>query len=425
MDTDTISHIVAIIISIVLSAFFTMAQTAFLGAQKSRIKEEADSGDRRAVLAYKHVEAPDRLVTAMLVGDTLSNVTASVLSILLIQGFFDLHGVSLVLCVIAVAVVILIFGEIIPKKAASIEPELFVLRNVKLVNFVSVLFTPLVYLVDGIGRLIMIVFHIDAGSRKAITEEVLRDMLDISHEEGVLQNEEKLMITNVFDFGDQIARDIMIPRVDMTCVDVDCGYDELMELFRKDQYTRMPVYEEDTDNIIGIINIKDILLSGKKDEEFSVRKYMREAFYTFEQKKVSKLLNEMRKSSYNVAIVLNEYGNCVGMITMEDMLEEIVGDIRDEYDEDEEKNQTVIRISDREYLVDGSVRLNDINEMLELRLASEDYDTIGGYVTGLLSHLPDVGESVEDSGIRFTVEKANDTRVEMVRIFKLDDETQT
>ena len=265
----------------------------------------------------------------------------------------------------------------------------------------------------------MLMLHIKPDSRKAITEEDLRDLVDIGHEEGVIENEEKVMITNVFDFGDQTAKDIMIPRVDMTCVDVASAYDEVMEIFRKDQYTRMPVYEEDTDNIIGIINVKDILLQGR-DESFSVRRYMRQPFFTFESKKVSKLLNEMRKSSNNVAIVLSEYGSCVGMITMEDMLEEIVGDIRDEYDEDEEKNLINIKVADNEYLVDGSMRLNDLNELMDTKLVSEDYDSIGGYLTGLLSHLPDTGESVTEDGLKFIIEEANDTRVEKVRIFKLD-----
>ena len=152
---------------------------------------------------------------------------------------------------------------------------------------------------------------------------------------------------------------------------------------------------------------------------------MREPFYTFESKKVSRLLNEMRKSSFNVAIVLSEYGSCVGMITMEDMLEEIVGDIRDEYDEDEEKNLINIKVADNEYLVDGSMRLNDLNDLLDVKLSSEDYDSVGGYVTELLSHLPETGESVVDSGLKFIVEAANETRVEKVRIFKLDEPEET
>ena len=413
-----------IIIMILLSAAFTMGETAIRSSQKSKIREAAESGDRSILLALSMIEKPDRALTAMLVGDTMANVAATILSILTIRAYAPTSGAFLVLWIIVVAVVILLFGEIIPRRAAEINPEAFVIKNIKKLNFIAVLFTPLVFIVNGLGRLFMMIFGIKQDQKKSITEDVLRDMVDISHEEGVLENEEKFMITNVFDFGDQTAKDIMIPRVDMICVDVESDYDELMDIFRKDQYTRMPVYEEDTDNIIGVINIKDILLS-ETNGDFSVRKYMREPFYTFESKKVSRLLNEMRKSSFNVAIVLSEYGSCVGMITMEDMLEEIVGDIRDEYDEDEEKNLINIKVADNEYLVDGSMRLNDLNDLLDVKLSSEDYDSVGGYVTELLSHLPETGESVVDSGLKFIVEAANETRVEKVRIFKLDEPEET
>ena len=428
MDSDTAGRLFIIIILIALSAVFTMAETAVRSAQKSGLKDLADGGDKRALLALSIIEAPDRMLTAMLIGDTVSNVAAAVLSILFIGELTELHGIGLTLWIIVVTVIILLFGEIVPKKAAEIKAEDYVLKNVKLINFMTVLFTPLVFIVNALGRLFMLILHIKPDSKKAITEEELRDIVDISHEEGVIENEEKFMITNVFDFGDQTARDIMIPRVDMTCVDVNADFDELMREFRRDQYTRMPVYEEDTDNIIGVINVKDLLLQGTEGDvraDFSVRRYMREPFFTFESKKVSRLLNEMRKSSYNLAIVLSEYGSCVGMITMEDMLEEIVGDIRDEYDADEEKELINVRVSDREYLVDGSMRLNDLNELLDVKLSSEDYDSVGGYVTGLLSHLPETGETVEDSGLKFIVESANDTRVEKVRIFKLDEPEET
>ena len=423
-SSDTASHILLILLFLILSAAFTMADRAFSAAQRSRLKETSDKGDRRAALALSILDAPERMTTAMLIGDTLSNVAASVLAIRLALSDGYRGPISTLIWIIAIAVIILIFGEIIPRKAGDIDPDGIIVRHAKAVNFITIVFTPLVLLVSFAARLILLLLHIKPDSRKAITEEDLRDLVDMGHEEGVIENEEKFMITNVFDFGDQTAKDIMIPRVDMTCVDVMSNYDDLIGIFRENQYTRMPVYEEDTDNIIGIINIKDILLLDNKDA-FSIRDCMRKPFFTFESKKVSKLLNEMRKSSNNVAIVLSEYGSCVGMITMEDMLEEIVGDIRDEYDEDEEKNLINIKVSDKEYLVDGSMRLNDLNELMGTRLSSEDYDSVGGYITGLLSHLPDTGESVTESGLKFIVEAANDTRVEKVRIFKLDDQQES
>ncbi len=247
-----------------------------------------------------------------------------------------------------------------------------------------------------------------------MTESELKTYVDVSHEDGVIEQEEKKLIYNVFDFSDSVAKDIMIPRIDMITIDVEASYNELLNLFKESMYTRIPVYEGESDNIIGIINVKDFLLVPNK-KLFKIRDIMREAYYTYEFKKTADLLLEMRNITTNVALVLNEYGATVGMITLEDLLEEIVGEIRDEYDEDEE--ELIQKISDHEYLVDASMKLDDINDALGTDFQSEDFDSIGGIMIERLDRFPTEGEQVvTEDGITLTAKEVVQNRIEKVLI---------
>ena len=231
---------------------------------------------------------------------------------------------------------------------------------------------------------------------------------------GVIEQEEKNLIYNVFDFSDSVAKDIMIPRIDMTTIDVEANYNELLALFKESMYTRIPVFENDSDNIIGIINVKDFLLVSNK-RQFKIRDIMREAYYTYEYKKTADLLLEMRNITANVALVLNEYGATVGMITLEDLLEEIVGEIRDEYDEDED--DLIQKVNDRTYLVDASMKLSDINDAIGTEFDSEDFDSIGGIIIELLDRFPSEGEKVTtEDGIILTATEVIQNRIEKVTI---------
>ena len=277
------------------------------------------------------------------------------------------------------------------------------------------LLTPVIFLVNKLSTAVMFLLRVDPNKKPdAITEDELRTIVEVSHEEGVIESEEKKMINNVFDFGDAVARDVMVPRIDMVMVDVNATYKELIELFRKERFTRIPVYENSTDNVIGIINVKDFLLYDNA-QKFSLRDLLRQPLYTYEYKKTAELMVEMRKTSNNIIIVLDEYGATAGLITLEDMLEEIVGDIRDEYDEDEEDE--VKEIAPNEYLVSGSAKLDDLNDRLDLELESEDYDSIGGLVIGLLEHLPEEGEAVDCGNIRLVVEHVEKNRIDKIRLF--------
>ena len=420
MDGGSAIQVLVIVILLGLWAFFSSAETALMACNKIRMKNLAEDGNKKAAKVLQVTENQPKMLSAILIGNNLVNLSASALATVFATNTFGSGAVGLSTGILTLLV--LLFGEITPKGIASQKSDDIALAYAGYVYFLMQILTPVIYCINLLSQGVQRLLRIDLSKKQdAITEEELRTLVDMGHEEGVIETDEKKMITNVFDFGDQVAKDIMIPRVEMTCVDVETDFQEVLEIFRKERYTRMPVYEEDTDNVIGILNIKDVFLKGQ-ERNFSLRSLMRQPLFTFELKKVSKLLNEMRKSSSNVAIVLNEYGSCVGMITLEDMLEEIVGDIHDEYDEEEEEEIGKIRISDHEYLVEGSMKLNDLNEILGTELESEDYDSIGGYLTGLFEHLPNKGEAVIEGGLKFVVEAANDTRVEKVRIFKLDEE---
>ena len=273
-------------------------------------------------------------------------------------------------------------------------------------------------MINKLSLLVLKLVGVDPNKKaESITEDELRTIVEVSHEEGVIETEEKKMINNVFDFGDSVAKDVMVPRIDMAFVDVNASYEEVIEIFRQEKYTRFPVYEETTDNVIGILNVKDILLAGER-EQFSVRDYLRAPYYTYEFKKVSELMVEMKKANVNIIIVLDEYGATAGLITLEDMLEEIVGDIRDEYDEDEENE--LVEIAANEYVVEGSMKLDDLNDRLELKLESEDYDSVGGLVIGLLAHLPEEGEDVVFDNVRLVVDRVEKNRIDRIHLYILN-----
>ena len=284
-----------------------------------------------------------------------------------------------------------------------------------IIKFLMTVLTPVIFIIDKISIGIMWIMRIDPNKKEcAITEHELKTYVDVSHEEGVIESEEREMIYNVFEFSDAVAKDIMIPRIDMVTAPIDCTYKDLIAIFKESMYTRIPVYENDNDNIIGLVNIKDLIgLNNTRD--FKIKDVLREAYYTYEFKKTADLLMEMRDCTMNVAFVLNEYGATVGMITMEDLLEEIVGEIRDEYDEDEA--ELIQEVDDNIYLVEGSMKLDDINDAIGTNFDSEDYDSIGGLIIESLDRLPEDKESVTlENGTVLQVDGISQNRITKVLI---------
>ena len=408
MDTDGVIQLLMLFILVCLSAFFSSAETSLSTANRVRLKNLADEGNKRAQTALDVLDKYGKMLSAILIGNNIVNLTASSL---MTTFALKIH-LSVGIATGILTVVILIFGEILPKNTAMVYSEKMALFYASIIAGLMKIMTPAIFLVDKISGVLMSLLHIDTSKRTAMTETELRTYVEVSHEDGVIESEEREMIYNVFDFSDAVAKDVMIPRIDMATVSREAGYDEVLELFRECMYTRIPVYHEDKDNIIGIINIKDFILVDDR-EQFKISDIMREAYYTYEYKKTADLLIEMREKRINVSFVLNEYGAAVGMITLEDLLEEIVGEIRDEYDEDEE--ELIQQVGDRAYLVEGSMKLSDINDELGTMFSSEDYDSIGGLIIENLDRLPKDGETIEtEQGVMLTVQGVNQNRIAKV-----------
>ena len=423
MDSGIVFQAVAIIILIALSSFFSSAETAMTTVNKIRIQSLSEQGDKRAIILEKVISDSPKMLSAVLIGNNIVNMSDSSLMTTLTIKVLGNAYVGIATGILTL--LILIFGEITPKNMATIHAEKLALAYARIIYGFMFILTPVVFIVTKITSGVLLLFHIDPNAKaNAMTEHELRTLVNVGQEEGVIENEEKQMIYNVFDFGDSTARDVMIPRIDMTFVNVDSTYDELMEIFSEDMHTRFPVYEDNTDNVIGIINMKDLLIYPK-DKPFSIRNILREPYFTYEYKATADLMIEMRKASVNLAIVLDEYGATAGLVTLEDLLEEIVGEIRDEYDEDEVEDIKEIQ-PDREYIVQGSAKLDDINETLHINLESEDYDSIGGYIIEQLDCLPKEGQSVTlENGIRLVVDHLDKNRIELVHIWLPEQKTET
>ncbi len=417
-----IIQIIILLILLILSGFFSSAETALTTVNRMRIRTLAEENNKQALRLQKIIEQYSKMLSTVLIGNNIVNISASSLATTLAIQLWGSFAVGFVTGILTI--LILIFGEIVPKTWASLNSDKLALFYSGIIYFMMQILTPVIKIIDTLSYILYGLLHIDITSRESsITESELKTIVDVSHEGGIIESEEREMIYNVFEFGDSLAKDIMIPRIDMTCIDVDASYKELLEIFQESMYTRIPVYECDTANLIGLINVKDLLLVTDY-ENFHIKNILREAYYTYEYKKTADLLVEMRATNSSAAFVLNEYGSAVGLITLEDLLEEIVGEIRDEYDADEQ--ESIKKISENEYLIAGGMKLDDINDVLDTNFNSDDFDSIGGLIIELLDKLPEGSEQVTTMNhITLIVENVNQNRIEWVRVLLPDSSEDT
>lgn len=413
MDAGDISQIIALVILLILSSIFSSTETALTTVNKIRMRTLSEAGNKKADRVLRVTENQGKMLSAVLIGNNVVNLSASSLATSIAIERFGSVGAGIATGILTL--LILIFGEIAPKTMATINADQISLWVSGFIEFLMWILTPVIFIVNKLAMGVLLLFRVDPNkSQNAMTEEELRTIVDVGEESGVIETEEKEMIHNLFDFGDSEAKEIMIPRIDMTFVSKDATYQEVIEIFKEDKFTRLPVYEETTDNVVGILNMKDLLLC-EDPNTFSIDEIMREPYFTFEHKNTADLFMEMRKSSISLAVVLDEYGVTAGMITLEDLLEEIVGEIRDEYDTDEE--DAISQISDREYLVLGSTNLDDVNDELGTSFQSDDYDTIGGYCLELLDHLPECNEiTFAEDGTLLKIMAMDKNRIHKVSI---------
>ncbi|MGN0279722.1 MAG: HlyC/CorC family transporter [Lachnospiraceae bacterium] len=413
LDTTGVIQITALIVLVILSAFFSSAETAFSTVNRVRLRTLAQEDHKGAIRVLHILDQYGKMLSAILIGNNIVNLSASSVATTLAIRLWGSRAVGIITGVLTL--VILMFGEIIPKTWARQKAESITLLYSSLIKILMTILTPFIFLIDKISSWILHLLHIDAnGNDLSITETELKTYVDVSHEGGAIESEEREMIYNIFDFGDTVAKDIMVPRIQMTTVPIDATYQELLSTFQESMFTRIPVYDGDPDHIIGLVNVKDFILVKDK-EKFQLKKILRDAYYTYEYKNVADLLMEIREKSYNIAFVLSEYGTTVGMITMEDMIEELVGEIRDEYDGDEE--ELIQETEDGKYLVEGGMKLDDINDALNIEMVSEDYDSIGGLMIEKLERLPEDQESIQlENGIILQACGIQDNRILKVLI---------
>lgn len=414
-------NILILVVLLILSALFSSAETALTTVNKIRLRSLAEEDNKAAKRVLKLIEEPSKMLSAILICNNVVNLSASsfstayAFSICQRLGLQENTSLGAGIATGILTVLILIFGEITPKNMATRNAEKLSLFYSRFILFLTTLLTPVIFVVNQISRFIQFLLRMDTSKKtSSITEDELRTFVDVSHEEGVIESEERQMITNIVDFGDSHAKDVMIPRMDITMVEANISYEDLLTVFTENKFARLPVYEETIDNIIGIINLKDFVFYKGDKENLDIRTLIREAHVTYEYKNVAELFMEMKKDSIPMTIVLDEYGALAGLITIEDLIEEIVGDLRDEYDTDEEDE--IQKIDDNMYVLLGSTPLDDINETLHLPLENDNYDSIAGHIINLLEHFPDVGETAEDDYGTYTVLEVDGNRIDKIQL---------
>ncbi len=408
MDPSVAAQFVVLVVLLILSAFFSSAETSWTTVNKLRIRTLVEDGVKGAKTISNLIEDPSKMLSAILIGNNIVNISASSLATTLAIDLLGSYGAGIATGILTL--LILIFGEITPKSLATMYAEKLAFVYAPAIQLLTKLLTPVIFLINKFSSGLLLLFHIDPNAHaKAMTENELRTIVDVSHEEGVIESEERLMITNVVDFGDSLAKDVMVPRIDMAFADVDLSYDELVAAFEKDMYTRLPVYSGTRDNVVGIVSLKDVFFYRGAKEDFHIKDFLRAPYFTYEYKKTSELLRDLKKATNSIAIVLDEYGATAGLITLEDLVEEIVGEIRDEYDTDEE--DPIQKVSENVYKISGVTKLDEINEILDLDLESDDYDSIAGHVIHLLDHLPSEGETVTEDACTYQVLSMDKNRI--------------
>ena len=415
MDTTLGMQIVILVVLLFFSAFFSMSETALMSMSKIRLRHLVENNVKHAKLTQDLLEHPNQLLGTILVGNNLVNIGASAIATSVAIYFWNNKGVGI--ATFLMTLLVLIFGEITPKNIAIDYTEEIVLFIAPIMNVFVKIFSPIVWILTNFTNGLLHLFGINKQEKKPlITEEELKTIVEVSSQEGVLESDEKEIIDNIFEYSDMRVKDIMIQRMDIVAVDVSATYEEVVAAFGEKQFSRIPVYEDTIDNIVGVLYAKDLFfIPFEKIKQFDIKKYMREPFYTYEFIKISDFFRRMQGDRIHIAIVLDEYGGVAGIITMEDIIESILGDINDEYDPQDEED--IVCIKEGEYVVNGSVRLEDLNEEIGTHFESEDFESIGGFILGILGKIPKTGEIINYESIRFVIEKVDKSRIMKIRVF--------
>ena len=424
-------NIVILVILIGINAFFASSEIAFISLNDAKIEKQAKDGDKKAKSIQNMLKDPSKFLATIQIGVTLAGFLSSAFAAdtfaeVLSPKLYNLmpfiqeqtwRAISIILITLILSYFTLVFGELVPKRLAMKYTEKIAFSSVGIIKAISVIASPFVKLLTLSTNAVSKIFKITENEEEVVTEEEIRMMIDVGEEKGVIGVAAKEMLNNVFEFNDKIVSEIMVPRTEVFALDKELTIKEVIDILSEDtRYSRVPVYEETIDNIVGIVYIKDILLS-KKDENRKIKELMKKAYYVPETITVDKLFEEMRKNKKQISIVIEEHGGTSGIVTMEDILEEIVGEIYDEYDTSENK---VVELDSNTYLIDGSLAIYDLEKIFDIEIPEGDYDTISGYLIDLLGRIPKPKENIiiETEQLDFKVEKVKNKKIVQVKVCK-------
>lgn len=410
MSTDQLLHLLGLGVLLFFSAFFSGSETALLSLDRLRVKYLVQKKRRGADKLETLLDQPDRLLGAILVGNNLVNIAASVFATTLLVELYGERGELLTILILTP--LLLIFSEITPKSYAAQYPEKISFLVLRPILFLMWVLRPVVWLVTGISRLLTRLFHGEV-ERPIISEDEIRSIISVGEEAGVVAKEKRKMLHGVFELAQIQVRDVMIPRTEVVGLDVNASYEQVLRLAQQAHHSRFPVYDGSLDNVVGIIHSKDILNFVDQPEGFSLRELSRPPYFVPESKRIETLLQSFRKRKVHLAVVVDEYGGVEGIVTLEDIFEEIVGEIQDEYDVEEE---LIRELSPGRFLIDGSVSLRLVNRRFHLGLDEEHVNTLAGFLLRALGQIPREGDECEADGVRFVVRKLVNHRVEEIEM---------
>lgn len=411
MSTKNLIQLIVIIVGIILSAFFSSSETALTSVNIFKIRQMEKNGVEKAPLVRKLVDNIGSVLTTILIGNNIVNIVTTTIATIFFTEVMGPKGA--VISPIILTIVVLIFGEVTPKNIAAANSEKLALAVARPIRLLDIVLKPINFILGKITGAITKVFVGEEEESSLVTEEDLKTIVDVSEEQGVINNEESEMINNVFEFGNSYVSDIMTARTNMEAISIESDQEELYEMLKETNHSRIPVYGKNIDNILGILHMKDIVSAIADGKELNLEEIIRPAHYVYDNMHIFDLFTNMRSENVSLAIVIDEYGGTSGLVTIEDIVEELVGEIDDEYDKDE---KDIFKLTENSYLVKPALHLSDFNDYFNLELEEIKNDSIGGYVIDYLSRIPEQGDSIEVDNIKITVDEVDRYKIEMLKV---------
>lgn len=414
MDSSSVSQIIALVFLVAMSAVFSSSETAITSVSKIKVRQLDQKDNKNAHLLKKLHDNMQTTISTILIGNNIVNIAASSIATILFTNIFHQNGA--LISTVVMTVFVLIFGEVIPKTIAQYKNKSVALKFSRFIYLLTIVFKPIVKILNVLTRLVIKLFVGEDEDSSTLTEEELKTLVEVSEEEGVLKNQETEIMINALELKETLAVDIMTPRTSMASVDIEDAESDLKEIIKNITYSRIPIYEDSIDDIIGVLHIKELAHKIIEDDrDFKVRDILKPAFYAYEYIPVVDLFKQMRTKNISISIIIDEYGGTSGIVTMEDILEELVGEIDDEYDNEKE----VTKLSDNEYLVDPEMRIDEVNERFDLDIQSDKFDSIGGFVIELLDRMPKSKDEVEFENLKFVVVNVDKRKItQLMIVFK-------